>query len=99
MGNGQDTVRPTYSQTLGAIGWYFDQQKYRGVFVAEVEAGDIGKARPAEETAGLYAEGFTFPHEDVAALSNSAAAGAPPPAGTTPPLPGGGRALLPPGGG
>ena len=84
MGHGKDTVRPPYSQTLGAIGWYFDQQNYRGVFVAEVEAGYIGKARPAEETAERHAEGFTFPHDDVAALINSAAAGAAPPESTSP---------------
>jgi hypothetical protein len=84
MGNGKDAVRPTYSQTLGAIGWYFDQQNYRGVFVAEVEAGYIGKARPAEETAELHAEGFSFPHEDVATLINSAAVGAAPLEGTSP---------------
>jgi hypothetical protein len=84
MGHGEDTVRPTYSQTLGAIGWYFDRQDYRGVFVAEVEAGYIGKARPAEETAELHAEGFSFPHEDVAALINSAAAGTAPSESTSP---------------
>ena len=84
MGKGKDTIRPTYSQTLGAIGWYFDQQNYRGVFVAEVEAGYIGKARPAEETAELHAEGFSFPHEDVVALLNSAAAGSAPPESTSP---------------
>jgi hypothetical protein len=84
MGNDKDTVRPTYSKTLGAIGWYFDQQNYRGVFVAEVEEGYIGKARPAEEAAELHAEGFTFPHDDVAALINSAAAGAAPSERTSP---------------
>jgi hypothetical protein len=84
MGHGQDTVRPTYSQTLGAIGWYFDRQNYRGVFVAEIEAGYIGKARPAEETAELHAEGFSFPHEDVAALITSAAAGSVPRESTSP---------------
>jgi hypothetical protein len=89
MGNNKDTVRPTYSQTLGAIGWYFDQQNYRGVFVAEVEAGYIGKARPAEEAAELHAEGFTFPHDDVAALINSAAAGAAPSERTSPLCPAG----------
>ena len=73
MGKGKAPVRPTYRQTLEAIGWYFDQQNYRGIFVAEVEEGYIGKARPAEETAELHAEGFTFPHDDVAALINSAA--------------------------
>ena len=53
---------------MEAIGWYFDQQLYRGVFVAEVEDGYIGKARPAEEDAELRGEGFTFPHDDVTAL-------------------------------
>jgi hypothetical protein len=84
MGKGKGTVRPTYRQTLEAIGWYFDQQNYRGVFVAEVEAGYIGKARPAAESAELHAEGFTFPHDDVAALINSATANMAPPENTSP---------------
>src|SRR5690242_14822974 len=51
MGKTTTVARPAYRQALEAIGWYFDQQLYRGVFVAEVEDGYIGKARPAEEDA------------------------------------------------
>ena len=94
MGKGKAPVRPTYRQTLEAIGWYFDQQNYRGIFAAEVEEGYIGKARPAEETAELHAEGFTFPHDDVAALINSAAAGATPPESTSPLCPSGYRTFM-----
>src|SRR5947208_1095978 len=94
MGQGKDTIRPTYSQTLGAIGWYFDQQNYRGIFVAEVEEGYIGKARPAEEAAERHAEGFTFPHDDVAALIDSAASGATPPEHTSPLCPSGYRTFM-----
>ena len=68
MGKANEAARPAYRQALEAIGWYFDQQLYRGVFVAEVEDGYIGKARPAEEDAELRGEGFTFPRDDVAAL-------------------------------
>ena len=68
MGKTTTAARPAYRQALEAIGWYFDQQLYRGVFVAEVEDGYIGKARPAEEDAELRGEGFTFPHDDVSAL-------------------------------
>jgi hypothetical protein len=68
MGKKEATPRPAYRQALEAIGWYFDQQLYRGIFVAEVAEGYIGKARPAEEDAELRGEGFTFPHDDVAAL-------------------------------
>ena len=98
MSTGKDPVRPTYRQTLEAIGWYFDQQQYRGIFVAEIEAGYIGKARPAEETAELHADGFVFPHDDVAALINSAAssaaAGAAPPESTSPLCPEGYGAFM-----
>lgn len=68
MGKANEAARPAYRQALEALGWYFDQQLYRGVFVAEVDDGYIGKARPAEEDAELRGEGFTFPRDDVAAL-------------------------------
>ncbi len=65
------TGRPGYRHALQAIGHYFDQQLYRGIFVAEIDDGYIGKARSAHEDAELYAEGFSFPHDDVQALIDS----------------------------
>lgn len=75
MGKKPSSGRPTYGQALEAIGWYFDQQLYRGIFVAEVDDGYVGKARPMEDRAGTRTEGFTFPHSDVSALATAAAAG------------------------
>ncbi len=89
MGKEKRQTRPTYRQALEAIGWYFDQQLYRGVFVAEVDEGYVGKARPAEEDAELRGEGFTFPHDDVLTLIKTAAAGGPAPDSVTPLCPGG----------
>ncbi len=60
--------RRPYREALAAIGCYFDRHLYRGVFLAEVPDGYIGKAHPAEEHAELRAEGFTFPSSDVEAL-------------------------------
>lgn len=79
MSKGRGSDRPAYRQALEAIGWYFDQHMYRGVFVAEIADGYIGKARPAEEDAETNAEGFTFPHSDVSALMAAAANGGPAP--------------------
>lgn len=76
-GHGQDAARSPYKDELAAIGRYFDQQLYRGIFVAEVDEGYIGKARPAEDLAELKAEGFTFPYDDVRALIANTSAGAP----------------------
>ena len=76
MGKGSGRTHPTYNEALGAIGRYFDQQLYRGIFVAEVDDGYIGKAHPAEEDAELHAEGFTFPLDDVSALLDYAPAAA-----------------------
>ncbi len=64
-------TRPAYREALQAIGHYFDQQSYRGIFVAEIDDGYIGKARSAYEAAELYAEGFSFPLDDVQALIDS----------------------------
>lgn len=89
MGKEKGAGRPTYRQALEAIGWYFDQQLYRGVFVAEVDEGYVGKARPAEEDAELHGEGFTFPHDDVLALIKTASAGGPAPDSVTSLCPGG----------
>ena len=69
----QGAPTPGYREALQAIGRYFDQQFYRGVFVAEVDDGYVGKARPGEEDAEMHAEGFTFPHADVQALIVSTA--------------------------
>ncbi len=73
----------SYREALEAIGLYFDQQLYRSIFVAEVDDGYVGKACPAEEEAGLRAQGFTFPFDDVRALvaRNGDAAVAPPDGG------------------
>lgn len=70
-------ARPTYREALEAIGRYFDQQLYRSIFIAEVDDGYIGKARPAEEDVELRSEGFTFPSDDIRALIADAV-GAPP---------------------
>ena len=64
----EHTDRPAYRQALQAIGHYFDQQSYRGIFVAEIDEGYIGKARASHEEVELYAEGFSFPLNDVEAL-------------------------------
>jgi len=68
----------TYGQSLEIIGRYFDQQNYRGVFVAEGAEGFVGKARPAAQDVELRAEGFSFPFDDLRARA------ADPP---TPPIP------------
>jgi len=62
----------TYRQSLEIIGRYFDQQHYRGIFVAEVAEGFVGKARPATQEVDLHAEGFTFPLDDLRALATDA---------------------------
>lgn len=94
MGKDRGKERPTYRQALEAIGWYFDQQLYRGIFVAEVDEGYIGKARPAEEEAEMHGEGFTFPHDDVLALMKTAAAGGALPQNMMPLCPGGYNTFL-----
>ena len=78
-------ARPRYREALEAIGRYFDQQLYRSIFIAEVEDGYIGKARPAEEEVELRAEGFTFPADDVRALIADAASTPPEPIDDGPP--------------
>lgn len=74
MGRHNDRGRAPYRQTLAALGWYFDRQQYRGIFVAEADDGYVGKARPAEEEAECHAEGLSFPRSDVQALIAAAAA-------------------------
>jgi hypothetical protein len=84
MEDRNQVARPAYREALQAIGHYFDQQAYRGIFVAEVDEGYIGKARSAYEEAELHAEGFSFPLDDVQALiaspitTSSAAVDGPP---------------------
>ncbi len=73
----REAARPPYRQALKAIGRYFDEQPCRGIFVAEVDEGYIGKAYPAHEPAELHAEGFTFPFEDVRSLIQVATGTAP----------------------
>ena len=75
MGKRQTAGRAAYGEALRAIGWYFDQQRYRGIFVAEVDDGFVGKARMAEDVDEAHAEGFSFPRTDVSALMVSAAVG------------------------
>lgn len=66
---GKARSRLSYRQALEAVGWYFDRQQFRSIFVAEVDDGYVGKARPASQAAELYGQGFHFPHADVAELS------------------------------
>jgi len=83
-----DGAAYSYREELEAIGLYFDQQLYRSVFVAEVDDGYVGKARPAEEEADLHAEGFTFPFADVHTLvANIGGATVEPPDGGPPHCP------------
>lgn len=72
MGHRAESARTLYRDELAALGRYFDQQLYRGIFIAEVDDGYVGKARPAEEDAEMQAEGFTFPHSDMQALMANA---------------------------
>lgn len=77
-------VRLPYRLSLGAIGRYFDKMDCRGVFVAEVDSGYIGKAYNVQQEAELLAEGFTFPFEDVNALVASPLMDAYPPTDSSP---------------
>jgi len=90
-----DRTAYSYREALEAIGFYFDQQLYRSVFVAEVDDGYVGKARPAEEEANVHAEGFTFPFNDVRTLiANIGGAAVEPPAGGPPHCPYGYAAFM-----
>lgn len=83
MGRHNSRGRASYKEALAALGWYFDRQQYRGIFVAEADDGYIGKARPAEEEAERHAEGLSFPRSDVQALMAAAAASTDTPAGAS----------------
>ena len=62
----------TYEMTLSAIGSFFDQQEGRGIFLAEVDEGFIGKSFSGDQEVELRADGFSFKREDVAALMQNA---------------------------
>lgn len=84
MGKHSGRGRAPYREALAALGWYFDRQQYRGIFVAEADDGYVGKARPAEEEAERHAEGLSFPRSDVQALMAAADASTETPAETSP---------------
>ena len=63
-------ARPTYQDSLRAIGRYFDRNVYRHVLVSEVEDGYIARAFPGQVD-NLKAEGIALPMSDVMALINS----------------------------
>src|SRR6185312_15496812 len=67
--------RPVYKQELAAIGWYFDHNRSRGVFVAEIHGGYLGKASSAEQVAETRAEGLSFPRAELSNLIHRAAMG------------------------
>ncbi len=67
--------RPGYGEELAAIGWYFDHNRSRGIFIAEVEGGYLGKASAAGQAAETYAEGLDFPREELKQLILRAAMG------------------------
>jgi hypothetical protein len=62
--------RPTYQDSLRAIGRYFDRNVYRHVLVSEVDDGYIARAFPGQQ-GNLKAEGIALPMSDVMALINS----------------------------
>ena len=64
MSKGQ---RPSYQDSLRAIGRYFDRNVYRTVLVAEVEDGYVARAFPGHQSS-LRAEGIALPMADVLAL-------------------------------
>jgi hypothetical protein len=63
----QKNARPTYQDSLRAIGRYFDRNVYRHVLVSEVDDGYIARAFPGQQ-ANLRAEGIALPMSDVLAL-------------------------------
>jgi hypothetical protein len=65
----------SYGEELSAIGWYFDHHRSRGIFIAEVEGGYLGKASPAEQAAETYADGLNFPREQLSKLKLRASMG------------------------
>ena len=64
MSKGQ---RPSYQDSLRAIGRYFDRNVYRHVLVAEVDDGYMARAFPGHQS-NLKAEGIALPMSDVLAL-------------------------------
>ena len=60
-------TRPSYQDSLRAIGRYFDRNVYRSVLVSEVDDGFIARAFPGQQ-AHLKAEGIALPMSDVLAL-------------------------------
>jgi hypothetical protein len=79
--------RPTYQDSLRAIGRYFDRNVYRHVLVSEVGDGYIARAFPGMQ-GNLKAEGMALPMSDVMGLINSQEQGRGAPAGEVkmPPL-------------
>jgi len=66
MSKGQGQ-RPSYQDSLRAIGRYFDRNVYRTVLVAEVDDGYVARAFPGHQSS-LRAEGIALPMSDVLAL-------------------------------
>ena len=64
MSKGQ---RPSYQDSLRAIGRYFDRNVYRHVLVAEVDDGYVARAFSGHQSS-LRAEGIALPMSDVLAL-------------------------------
>jgi hypothetical protein len=63
----QKNSRPSYQDSLRAIGRYFDRNVYRHVLVSEVDDGYIARAFAGQQ-ANLKAEGIALPMSDVLAL-------------------------------
>ena len=63
----QQAARPSYQDSLRAIGRYFDRNIYRHILVSEVDDGFIARAFPSQQ-AHLRAEGIALPMSDIRAL-------------------------------
>lgn len=66
----QKNSRPTYQDSLRAIGRYFDRNIYRHILVSEVDDGYIARAFPGLQ-GNLKPEGIALPMSDVMALMTS----------------------------